>query len=151
MRSTRYLRGCGAMALDFARFVGLFTRSAFLCFEDRFHIERRVIADQEIVERCRYTTINEGAKILSEGVAAPPGGHRHGVAARLRIPALVRRSDVLGRAGGTVQRAAGHPGLSGALRAGFLDTCAAAGGMRALRRGVACARHTSAATSRIGA
>ncbi len=35
-------------------------------------IERRVIADQEIVERCLYSMINEGAKILAEGVAARP-------------------------------------------------------------------------------
>ena len=38
----------------------------------RNHIERRVIADEEIVERCLYSMINEGAKILSEGVAARP-------------------------------------------------------------------------------
>ena len=35
-------------------------------------IERRVIGDQEIVERCLYSMINEGAKILAEGVAARP-------------------------------------------------------------------------------
>jgi 3-hydroxyacyl-CoA dehydrogenase len=35
-------------------------------------IERRVIGEQEIVERCLYSMINEGAKILSEGVAARP-------------------------------------------------------------------------------
>ena len=33
-------------------------------------IERRVISDQEIVERCLYSMINEGARILEEGVAA---------------------------------------------------------------------------------
>ncbi|HEX5432094.1 MAG TPA: 3-hydroxyacyl-CoA dehydrogenase NAD-binding domain-containing protein [Bryobacteraceae bacterium] len=32
-------------------------------------IERRNITDQEIVERCIYTLINEGAKILEEGYA----------------------------------------------------------------------------------
>jgi len=35
-------------------------------------IERREIGDQEIVERCLYPMINEGAKILTEGVAARP-------------------------------------------------------------------------------
>lgn len=35
-------------------------------------IERRAISDQEIVERCLYTMINEGARILAEGVAARP-------------------------------------------------------------------------------
>jgi 3-hydroxyacyl-CoA dehydrogenase len=32
-------------------------------------IERRVISDQEILERCLYTLVNEGAKILEEGIA----------------------------------------------------------------------------------
>ncbi len=32
-------------------------------------IERRQIADQEILERCLYPMINEGAKILDEGIA----------------------------------------------------------------------------------
>jgi 3-hydroxyacyl-CoA dehydrogenase len=35
-------------------------------------IERRVVGDQEIVQRCLYSMINEGAKILAEGVAARP-------------------------------------------------------------------------------
>ena len=33
-------------------------------------IERREISDQEILERCMYTLINEGAKILGEGIAS---------------------------------------------------------------------------------
>jgi 3-hydroxyacyl-CoA dehydrogenase len=36
-------------------------------------IERRAIGDQEILERCMYPLINEGAKILDEGIAARPG------------------------------------------------------------------------------
>jgi 3-hydroxyacyl-CoA dehydrogenase len=36
----------------------------------RLGIRRRVIQDQEIVERCLYPMINEGARILAEGVAA---------------------------------------------------------------------------------
>ena len=35
-------------------------------------IERREIGDAEIVERCVYSMINEGARILGEGVAARP-------------------------------------------------------------------------------
>ena len=35
-------------------------------------IERRVIDDAEILERCLYSMINEGAKILEQGVAARP-------------------------------------------------------------------------------
>ena len=33
-------------------------------------IERREIGDQEILERCLYPMVNEGAKILAEGIAA---------------------------------------------------------------------------------
>lgn len=33
-------------------------------------MKRRVIPDQEILERCLYAMINEGAKILEEGIAA---------------------------------------------------------------------------------
>jgi 3-hydroxyacyl-CoA dehydrogenase len=36
-------------------------------------IERRKISDQEIVERCVYELINEGAKILDEGIAYRSG------------------------------------------------------------------------------
>ncbi len=36
-------------------------------------IARRRIEDQEILERCVYTLVNEGAKILEEGVALRPG------------------------------------------------------------------------------
>jgi 3-hydroxyacyl-CoA dehydrogenase len=32
-------------------------------------IERRAVTDQEILERCMYSMINEGAKILDEGIA----------------------------------------------------------------------------------
>lgn len=35
-------------------------------------IERRAIADEEILERCLYAVINEGACILEEGIAARP-------------------------------------------------------------------------------
>lgn len=35
-------------------------------------IERRAIPDQEIVERCLYAMINEGARILEEGVVSRP-------------------------------------------------------------------------------
>jgi 3-hydroxyacyl-CoA dehydrogenase len=32
-------------------------------------IERRQISDQEILERCMYALVNEGAEILEEGIA----------------------------------------------------------------------------------
>ncbi|MBY0510283.1 MAG: 3-hydroxyacyl-CoA dehydrogenase, partial [Rhodospirillaceae bacterium] len=36
-------------------------------------ITRRTISDDEILERCLYTMVNEGARILEEGVAQRPG------------------------------------------------------------------------------
>ncbi|WP_258129510.1 3-hydroxyacyl-CoA dehydrogenase NAD-binding domain-containing protein [Achromobacter anxifer] len=39
---------------------------------ERRGIARRVISDEEILERCLYSMINEGARILEEGVASRP-------------------------------------------------------------------------------
>ena len=36
-------------------------------------ITRREITDDEILERCMYPLVNEGAKILEEGLALRPG------------------------------------------------------------------------------
>ena len=36
-------------------------------------IEPRLVSDQEVLERCLYSMVNEGAKILEEGVVARPG------------------------------------------------------------------------------
>ena len=38
-------------------------------FAKKQGVERREISDQEIVERTLYTMVNEGAKILEEGIA----------------------------------------------------------------------------------
>jgi 3-hydroxyacyl-CoA dehydrogenase len=38
-----------------------------------FNIERRTISDEEITERCITSLINEGAKILEQGIAYRPG------------------------------------------------------------------------------
>lgn len=35
-------------------------------------VERRDVSDQEILERCMYTMVNEGARILEEGIASRP-------------------------------------------------------------------------------
>jgi 3-hydroxyacyl-CoA dehydrogenase len=45
-----------------------------LCVEEgaRKGIVRRTISDEEIVERCVYALINEGARILEEGIALRP-------------------------------------------------------------------------------
>ena len=62
-------------------------------------ITRREITDQEILERCLYPLVNEGAKILEEGLGTAARRHRHRLDLRLRLPALSRRPDVLGRSG----------------------------------------------------
>ena len=41
-----------------------------LRISDENRIERRIISNAEIVERCLYSMINEGARILEEGIAA---------------------------------------------------------------------------------
>jgi len=43
-----------------------------LAESERLGIARRAISDEEIVERCVYALINEGAKILGEGIAYRP-------------------------------------------------------------------------------
>jgi 3-hydroxyacyl-CoA dehydrogenase len=40
---------------------------------DRIGITRRAISDDEILKRCIYALVNEGAKILDEGIALRPG------------------------------------------------------------------------------
>jgi 3-hydroxyacyl-CoA dehydrogenase len=39
----------------------------------RLGVARRAIGDEEILERCLFALINEGARLLGEGVAAAPG------------------------------------------------------------------------------
>ena len=58
-------------------------------------IPQRTFTDEEIVERCIYALVNEGARILEEGFAAAGVGHRRDLPERLRFPGLARRPDVL--------------------------------------------------------
>ena len=46
------------------------TEQTVLAVSARDGISRRPISDQEILERCIYPMINEGARILEEGIAA---------------------------------------------------------------------------------
>ena len=63
--------------------------------------------DEEIVERCVYALVNEGARILEERHRRARLRHRHGLPHGLRLPALSRRPDALRRHGGApdVERA----------------------------------------------
>ncbi len=60
-------------------------------------IERRAITDEEIIERCIYVMINEGARILEEGHAVARFRYRCHLFFRLRISGLSRRPDVVRR------------------------------------------------------
>ena len=50
-------------------------------------ITPRKISDEEIVQRLVYALVNEGAKIVDEGIAHARQRHRHGLPHRLRLPA----------------------------------------------------------------
>ena len=52
---------------------------------------------QEILERCLYPLLNEGLRILEEGIAHARQRRRRRVVRGLRLPALSRRTDVLRR------------------------------------------------------
>ena len=58
---------------------------------------QRTITDEEIVERTIYALINEGARVLDDGVALRAVRHRRHLRQRLRLPRLPRRPDVLRR------------------------------------------------------
>ena len=73
-------------------------------------IERRDIGDDEILERCMYPLVNEGARLLAEGHRGPAARYRPDLDLRLRLPALSRRSDALGRR----DRPGAYPGTAGA-------------------------------------
>lgn len=47
--------------------------SLILARSEEMGLRRREIAAQEIIERCIYVLINEGARILEEGIATRPG------------------------------------------------------------------------------
>jgi 3-hydroxyacyl-CoA dehydrogenase len=44
-----------------------------LAFSSKQGVARRPISDEEILQRCLYPMVNEGAKILEEGIALRPG------------------------------------------------------------------------------
>ncbi|MDP6591078.1 MAG: 3-hydroxyacyl-CoA dehydrogenase NAD-binding domain-containing protein [Alphaproteobacteria bacterium] len=44
-----------------------------ICVSEELGYQRRPIDEKEIIQRCMYPLINEGAKILSEGIAQRPG------------------------------------------------------------------------------
>ena len=82
-------------------------------------VERREISDQEIIERTLYTMVNEGAKILEEGIAQRAVRHRCRVGLWLWLAGLSRRADVLGRQRGARQDRRGPEAPGSAHGRGF--------------------------------
>jgi hypothetical protein len=55
------------------------------------------ISAEEIVARLLHPAVNEGAKVLEEGIGAPRRRHRCRMHPRLRLASPYGRADVLGR------------------------------------------------------
>jgi hypothetical protein len=91
----------------------------------RAGIERRAIGKEEIVDRCLFALVNEGAKLLGEGIALR-GGHRYCLPERLRLSGVARRSYVLCGHSGAGQRTGACGGIRSAPWVGSLVTRAAA-------------------------
>ena len=70
----------------------------------RKHNHRRSIDREEIVDRCMLALVNEGAKILEEGIAMRASDIDVVYVYGLRLSGLSRRPDVLGRRDGTVPK-----------------------------------------------
>ncbi len=64
---------------------------------DRLGIEQREIDDEEILNRCLLSSVNEGAKIPRRRHRRPRQRHRRHLDQRLRLARLPGRPNVLGR------------------------------------------------------
>ncbi len=84
---------------------------------ERLGIEQRAVSPAEIVNRCILALINEGARILEEGIAAASGRHRRHLVQWLRVSQAPRRPDVLCRHAGPRGRAGIDPEAGAANRA----------------------------------
>ena len=76
----------------------------------------RNVGAQEIVERCIYALINEGARIVEDGIAQRSLRHRPGLPQRLRLSRLSRRTHVLRGPNGSARCRARPRGHRGAAR-----------------------------------
>ena len=94
--------------------------------------KKRVVSDDEILERMMYPMINEGARILEEKHRGAAERYRRDLALRLWLADLSRRPDVLCRPG----RAEAHRRSSVLLRQGNQRSLARTGAAaQASRRG----------------
>ena len=73
----------------------------------------RKIAADEIVDRCILALVNEGARILEEGIALRASDIDLRLPHRLRLPVVSWRSDALRRHAGAVQRRAPDAAVCG--------------------------------------
>ena len=97
-------------------------------------IEQREVSDQEVLERCLYSMVNEGAKILEEGIAIRGSDIDVDVGQRLRLAGLSRWPDALGRLGRTGRDRREGQGLQRVARRPPLGTVATARTARRRRR-----------------
>ena len=77
-------------------------------------LRARPVGQQEVLERCLYALINEGFRILEDGIAAGPADIDVHLRAGLRLASAQGRADVLRGDGRSTRR----PGQAGALLPG---------------------------------
>ena len=96
-------------------------------------IRRRPFTNEEIIERTIYALINEGARVLEEGLRQPRRRYRRRLHQWLRLPRLARWTDVLRRprrAGEGLRARIGVPSRAGsAMGAGAAACPSGAGGL----------------------
>ncbi len=92
-------------------------------------ITPRKVSDEEIVGRLVYALVNEGAKLLEEGIAQRASDIDMVYLTGYGFPLYPRRPDVLCRHAGPLQRGAGHEALRAqpARRCRLLEAGAVAG------------------------
>ena len=79
-------------------------------------IPQRQISADEIVDRCIYALVNEGARILEEGYALAISRYRYYLSERIRISRLSGWTDVVCRHCGTEKSLRSHSRISKAAR-----------------------------------
>ena len=99
-------------------------------------IKPRKIPDAEIVDRLLYALVNEGARILEEGIALRASDIDVVYLTGYGFPLQRGGPDVLRQPRGTGPGPAAHEGVRGqqACRSGFVEACQAAGTARGRRR-----------------
>ena len=96
-------------------------------------IEQRTFTDEEVLRRLLFSSLNEACKILEEGKALRASDIDVMWLQRLRLPALPRRADVLGRPDRRARGLQSDRRLAPALRRSLAALASAPGGRRKRR------------------